>query len=138
MAYLHGATPCSGIIETMPLGLYISVPFCRTKCTFCNFASGVTSRAIYARYIDRVCADIARSREIADEMAGRLEPRVDSIYVGGGTPSVLDSTDLERLFPAARGDFPVSAQPEVTPECARRTPEPQVLGAWARRGVTRA
>ncbi len=121
----------------MPLGLYISVPFCRTKCTFCNFASGVTSRAIYARYIDRVCADIARSREIADEMAGRLEPRVDSIYVGGGTPSVLDSTDLERLFAAVRAEFQVDSQAEVTVECAPGTLEPQVLEALLRCGVNR-
>jgi len=39
----------------MPLGLYISVPFCRTKCSYCNFASGVFSRAIYSRYVERVC-----------------------------------------------------------------------------------
>ena len=38
----------------MPLGLYISVPFCRTKCSYCNFASDVFSRAVFERYVDRV------------------------------------------------------------------------------------
>ena len=42
----------------MPVGIYISVPFCRTKCSYCNFASDVFSRAVFERYVDRVCADI--------------------------------------------------------------------------------
>ena len=46
----------------MPLGLYISVPFCRTKCSYCNFASDVFSRAVFQRYVDRVCSDIAMRR----------------------------------------------------------------------------
>src|SRR5207249_4465623 len=49
----------------MPLGLYISVPFCRSKCSYCNFASDVFSSALFRRYIDRLCADIARSDDIA-------------------------------------------------------------------------
>ena len=52
----------------MPLGLYISVPFCRSKCSYCNFASDVFSSAIFRRYIDRLCADIARSAEIAEQI----------------------------------------------------------------------
>src|ERR1022692_3953584 len=74
----------------MPLGIYISVPFCRTKCSYCNFASGVFSRALWERYVDRVCVDIENATQLALEMGGHMERAVDSIYLGGGTPTVLD------------------------------------------------
>ena len=57
----------------MPLGLYISVPFCRTKCTYCNFASEVFSRAVFDSYVNRVCDDLRRARLIATEAGGRFE-----------------------------------------------------------------
>ena len=57
----------------MPLGIYISVPFCRTKCSYCNFASDVFSRAVFERYVDRVCADIENALQVAEEMGGRME-----------------------------------------------------------------
>src|SRR5437899_4515285 len=59
----------------MPLGLYISVPFCRSKCSYCNFASDVFSSSIFQRYIDRVCADIFRS-------ADRKSTRLNSSHLG--------------------------------------------------------
>ena len=82
----------------MPLGIYISVPFCRTKCSYCNFASDVFSRAVFERYVDRVCADVRNAPQAAAEMGGRMERAVDSIYLGGGTPTVLEATQLERVF----------------------------------------
>ena len=82
----------------MPLGLYISVPFCRTKCSYCNFASDVFSRAVFERYVERVAYDISRASETAEQMGGRFEPVVDSIFLGGGTPTILDINQLERLF----------------------------------------
>ncbi len=91
----------------MPLGIYISVPFCRTKCSFCNFASGVFSRALFDRYVQQVCAEIEAAERIAQELGGDLERRVDSIYLGGGTPSVLAPDQLERLFRAVRDNFDV-------------------------------
>ena len=72
------------------LGIYISVPFCRTKCSYCNFASDVFSRAVFERYVDRVCADISNAPpDCAKQMGGKVEREVDSIYLGGGTPTVL-------------------------------------------------
>jgi oxygen-independent coproporphyrinogen-3 oxidase len=82
------------------LGIYISVPFCRTKCSYCNFASDVFSKVVFERYVDRVCADIADAQQIANEMGGRIEREVDSIYLGGGTPTVLDPAQLQRIFDA--------------------------------------
>ena len=57
------------------LGLYISVPFCRTKCSYCNFASDVFSRAVFERYVDRVCSDIEHAGETAEQMGGRSSGR---------------------------------------------------------------
>src|ERR1700682_5349564 len=89
--------------EIVALGIYISVPFCRTKCSYCNFTSDVFSRAVFQRYVDRVCADIAGARQLGDEMGGgQIEPEVDSIYLGGGTPTVLEPGQLRRIFDAVR------------------------------------
>ncbi|HWX94124.1 MAG TPA: radical SAM family heme chaperone HemW [Terriglobales bacterium] len=121
----------------MPLGLYVSVPFCRTKCTYCNFASDVFSRAVFERYVDRVCADIHSTPELARTMGGRLETEVDSVYLGGGTPTVLESQQLERLFVAVRQNFRLLPAAEVTLECAPGTLTPAVLETLLRCGVNR-
>src|ERR1700720_623840 len=76
--------------DGMPLGIYISVPFCRTKCSYCNFASDVFSRAVFDKYVTVICAEIEQAAEAADQMGGLLEPPVDSVYFGGGTPTLLD------------------------------------------------
>jgi oxygen-independent coproporphyrinogen-3 oxidase len=121
----------------MPLGVYISVPFCRTKCSYCNFASDVFSRAVFERYVDRVCADIGNAAQIAAEMGGQLENAVDSIYLGGGTPTVLEATQLERIFGAVRSQFEVRPEAEVTVECAPGTLTPAMLESLLRCGVNR-
>ena len=68
----------------MPVGIYISVPFCRSKCSYCNFASGVFAREMVAGYAERVCADIRRVQQTASVMGGVLERKADSVYLGGG------------------------------------------------------
>src|SRR5215468_5978494 len=121
----------------MPLGLYLSVPFCRTKCTYCNFASDVFSRAVFSRYVDRLCADIHTTLETALQMGGRLETDADSVYLGGGTPTVLDSQQLERLFVTVQQQFRLLPETEVTVECAPGTLTPEVLETLLRCGVNR-
>jgi len=121
----------------VPLGLYISVPFCRTKCSYCNFASDVFSRTAFERYVERVCADVAAATRIATEMGATIERDVDSIYLGGGTPTVLEPSQLERIFTAARSNFNVRADTEVTVECAPGTLEPAVLDNLLCYGVNR-
>lgn len=121
----------------MSLGIYISVPFCRTKCTYCNFASDVFSRAVFERYTDRVCADIASAPQIADQMASHLEREVDSIYLGGGTPTILDPADLRRMFTAVRHNFDIVSNAEITVECAPGTVTPSVLDGLLACGVNR-
>ena len=121
----------------MPLGLYISVPFCRTKCSYCNFASDVFSRAIFARYVDRVCADIEDTPSMATAMAASADHVLDSIYLGGGTPTVLDGVQLERLFGAIRQNFDIQEGSEITVECAPGTLTSAVLETLLRCGVNR-
>ncbi len=105
----------------MALGIYISVPFCRTKCSYCNFASEVFSRAVFDRYVDRVCEDIESAPQVAAEMGGDFERTIDSIYFGGGTPTMLEAAQLERIFGAVRQQFDVTRDAEVTVECAPGT-----------------
>jgi oxygen-independent coproporphyrinogen-3 oxidase len=121
----------------MPLGLYLSVPFCRTKCTYCNFASDVFSRAVFERYLDRVCADIHTTPESAGQMGARLEREADSVYLGGGTPTILDSHQLERLFVTVRQNFRLVPEAEITVECAPGTLTPAVVETLLRCGVNR-
>jgi putative oxygen-independent coproporphyrinogen III oxidase len=121
----------------VPLGIYISVPFCRTKCSYCNFASDVFSRTAFERYVERVCADIDNAAQIAEEMGGEIERVVDSIYLGGGTPTVLEAGQLERIFAAVRNRFDVLPNAEVTVECAPGTLAPAVIECLLRCGVNR-
>jgi oxygen-independent coproporphyrinogen-3 oxidase len=121
----------------MPLGLYISVPFCRTKCSYCNFASDVFSRAVFDRYIDRACGEIERTHETAQLMAGRFERQVDSIYFGGGTPTILEVAQMERIFVTISQNFKVEGGAEITVECAPGTLTPGMLEAFVRCGVNR-
>src|SRR2546429_5468918 len=126
-----------GIISIMPLGLYISVPFCRTKCSYCNFASDVFSRAVFHRYVERVCSDMERVNSIADHMGGQFDRTLDSIYLGGGTPTILDITELERLFVTISQNFRLLPNAEVTVECAPGTLTPAVVEGLQRFGVNR-
>ena len=121
----------------MPLGLYISVPFCRTKCTYCNFASDVFSRAVFQKYVDRVCDEILRADQSAEQLGGRFERTVDSIYVGGGTPTLLDVAQLERVFVNVRQNFELRPEVEITVECAPGTLSQDVIAALVRCGVNR-
>ena len=105
----------------MPLGLYISVPFCRTKCSYCNFASDVFSKSAYENYVASVIEDIATSHATAAQVGGVLDAPVDSIYLGGGTPSILDSAQLLGIFSAVRDHFEMNPDAEVTVECAPGT-----------------
>jgi oxygen-independent coproporphyrinogen-3 oxidase len=118
-------------------GIYISVPFCRTKCSYCNFASDVFSRTVFERYVERVCADIGNAAQIASQMGGKIERLVDSIYLGGGTPTVLETGQLERIFAAVRSEFDVQADAEVTVECAPGTLAPVVIESLLLCGVNR-
>jgi len=121
----------------MPLGLYLSVPFCRTKCSYCNFASDVFSKAVFQRYVDRVCGDIKAAALTAESLGGHFEHEADSIYLGGGTPTVLSEQQLERLFASVRQTFAVLPSAENTVECAPGTLTDPLMETLQRCGVNR-
>ena len=135
----------------MALGIYISVPFCKTKCSYCNFASDVFSRAVFEKYAERVCGDIAKTQNLASDVSATMENphfsqnrgeaghpvEVDSIYLGGGTPTVLASEQLARIFVAVSAEFFVLPDAEVTVECAPGTLSAEMIETLLRCGVNR-
>jgi len=119
------------------LGLYISIPFCRSKCTYCNFASGVYPASEHARYVGRLVEDLRSAREWAERMGAHLPRRVDTVYLGGGTPSLLAPELLAQLFAALRAEFALDADAEITVEVAPGQLSDATLAALVAAGVNR-
>lgn len=125
----------------MKLGIYIQIPFCQTKCTYCNFHTGVVARERYKPYVDAVEREIREHRKLYGE-AGIALPEffatavVDTVYIGGGTPSLLDPDDLAKLLDAVRESFSCSLR-EVTLEADPETVEEEKAQCWSRAGIGR-
>jgi oxygen-independent coproporphyrinogen-3 oxidase len=119
------------------LGLYISIPFCRSKCTYCNFASGVYPASEHARYVDRLIEDLCAAESWAARMGVQLPRQVDTVYLGGGTPTLLAPELLARLFAAMRTEFDLDREAEITVECAPGQLADETLAALVRAGVNR-
>jgi oxygen-independent coproporphyrinogen-3 oxidase len=119
------------------LGLYISIPFCRSKCTYCNFASGVYPASDHQLYVARLIEDVRTAGAWAARMGVELPRRVDTVYLGGGTPSLLAPELLARLFAAMRAEFDFEPDTEITVECAPGQLGDEVLSALVASGVNR-
>jgi oxygen-independent coproporphyrinogen-3 oxidase len=119
------------------LGLYISIPFCRSKCTYCNFASGVYPASEHARYVERLIEDLSAAGSWATQMSVELPRAVDTVYLGGGTPSLLAPELLEKLFGAIRVNFELEPDAEITVESAPGQIADDTLGAFQTVGVNR-
>jgi oxygen-independent coproporphyrinogen-3 oxidase len=117
------------------LGIYISVPFCRAKCTYCNFASGVSSVSAHEQYVARLCSEIRTLRQRLGEAL--IPEQVDSIYLGGGTPSVLSPALMGKLAHTLRQEFAVKPEAEITLECAPGQLDDSALAAMLALGVNR-
>jgi oxygen-independent coproporphyrinogen III oxidase len=89
----------------MNLGIYIQVPFCQTKCTYCNFHTGVVAREKYGPYADAVRREIAELAAGGEISALRQDAAVDTVYFGGGTPSLLEPSALAGILDALRRNF---------------------------------
>lgn len=85
-----------------PLGLYIHVPFCARKCAYCDFPSHAGSMALRGPYVERLCAEIAGRAEALQH------PRADTVFIGGGTPSLLMPRQISRILQAVRTAFPLA------------------------------
>jgi oxygen-independent coproporphyrinogen III oxidase len=119
------------------LGLYLSIPFCRSKCTYCNFASGVYPAAEHARYVERLIDEMRAARKWSANLKADLPQRVDTIYFGGGTPSLLEPDLIAQLYAAIRAEFSVEPDAEITVECAPGQIADPTLAALVRAGVNR-
>jgi oxygen-independent coproporphyrinogen III oxidase len=117
------------------LGIYISIPFCRAKCTYCNFASGVSSVSAHEQYVARLCSEIRTLRQPLGEAL--IPEQVDSIYLGGGTPSVLSPALMGQLAHTLRQEFAVTPEAEITLECAPGQLDDPALAAMLALGVNR-
>lgn len=113
-------------------GVYVHIPFCRTKCTYCAFVSGDFDESLAARYMPALEAEI----ETTGDAAGR--PQVDSVFFGGGTPSLLPAHELVRVLDAVRAAFDVSPDAEITVEMNPGTLTREKLDAYRSAGVNRA
>jgi oxygen-independent coproporphyrinogen-3 oxidase len=119
------------------LGIYISVPFCRAKCTFCNFASGVYPVSSMPAYVDALCRQVQSAAAWAVSHGLHLPRRVDTVYLGGGTPSLLPPALVQQLFGALRSSFNLDPNAEITLEAAPLQLDPPTLDAAMRAGVNR-
>lgn len=122
---------------TRPVGVYISVPFCKAKCTFCNFASGVFAAERMQQYVDRICGEIVAGRAVAEKMGAVLPERVDTIYFGGGTPSLLAASQFRQIFQSLRGEFSLDSDAEITLECAPGQLADETLAELLEQGINR-
>ncbi|HWZ96962.1 MAG TPA: radical SAM family heme chaperone HemW [Candidatus Dormibacteraeota bacterium] len=124
----------------MNLGIYIQVPFCQTKCTYCNFHTGVVSSEKYAPYAEAVQKEISNYRQFyagAEIALDNLENTiVDTVYFGGGTPSLLDPSHLQNILSAIGKSF-TSNWKEVTLEADPETITAEKAAAWAASGFNR-
>jgi oxygen-independent coproporphyrinogen-3 oxidase len=120
------------------LGVYVQVPFCQTKCTYCNFHTGVFSKELYAPYVRAVCREIAEFPRLLREngIVDVPEAVVDTVYFGGGTPSLLEPANLAQIIEAIRASFPSQFE-EVTLEADPETIFPEKAAAWREAGFNR-
>jgi oxygen-independent coproporphyrinogen III oxidase len=124
------------------LGIYVQVPFCQTKCTYCNFHTGVVSSSRFAPYVSAVCREISghkdlyRAAGIELSVAAAENARPDTVYIGGGTPSLLDPAHLQTILDTIRATLSGDLR-EVTLEADPETIDAKRAEAWVRAGINR-
>jgi oxygen-independent coproporphyrinogen-3 oxidase len=117
------STPARRIFEmpgtpTSTLGIYVSIPFCRAKCSYCNFASGVFSESQKTAYVERLCGEIRSARERMDRWGAAPATAINTLYLGGGTPSTFSGHQLEEIIHSLHECFTFAPDTEFTLECA--------------------
>src|SRR4029077_5072669 len=124
------AEPARGDAMTRGIGLYVHIPFCASRCPYCDFATAPATTALRGRYLE------APGREIAHEGALLDRPRVRTLFFGGGTPSLLEPGEIQSLDLALRRAFVLRPR-EVTIEANPATLDRARLDAWLALGITR-
>jgi oxygen-independent coproporphyrinogen-3 oxidase len=112
-------------------GLYVHVPFCATRCSYCDFSSGALSAAAVERYLSGL------EREIALRAPQAVSLAFTSVFFGGGTPSALSARHFRRVWDALSSGFTIAPGAEITLEANPESVRPALLDAWAEAGVNR-
>jgi putative oxygen-independent coproporphyrinogen III oxidase len=122
----------------MNAGVYIHIPFCRSRCSYCDFATGMYEGNLAEGYVRALCSEIANWDEVADHAA------IDTVYFGGGTPSLLAPVQIERILRAVQDRFDILPGAEVTLELnpgdggATAITRQETLCEFRRLGINRA
>jgi len=114
----------------MTAGLYVHIPFCSSRCSYCDFATGLYQSELAERYVRGLISEIRLSRHAGET--------IDTIYFGGGTPSLLAPSQLERILAALYDKFEITAGSEITLEINPGSATPEKLHAFRSLGVNRA
>lgn len=116
----------------MLAGIYLHIPFCKSRCSYCDFATDVyRDSGAVERYVRALCLEISNFRsEISDP--------IDTIYFGGGTPSLLRPEQVEQILNSINLRFEISDLSEITMEMNPATVTPETLAAYRSLGVNRA
>ena len=112
--------------------IYIHIPFCRQKCPYCAFFSQEHSGDSLKHYIDMLCTEMSLNAKKTG-----IRQAIDSVYFGGGTPSLLDSRQITRLLEQAEQTFELSPQAEITLEANPGTVDYNKLAEFRHSGINR-
>ena len=112
-------------------GLYVHVPFCARRCTYCDFSTGALSAGAVERYLAAMEREVERRAPAASSLT------FSSVFFGGGTPSALASRHFRRLGALVRGHFRIEPDAEITLEANPESVKSSLLEAWAEAGVNR-
>ena len=106
-------------LDRRSFSLYVSVPFCPSRCSYCSFVShsieSAGAKKLLPDYVEKLCAEIEQTAEIAAD----LNLKLDTIYIGGGTPTSLSAEQLEKVMNSLKKSFDISKIREYTVEAGR-------------------
>ena len=119
--------------ESRELGLYVHVPFCAKRCGYCSFNTAPLEDDAMARYLDAVHREI----ELLGDLAWSSRVRLSTIFLGGGTPSLLGVEDMAAMLDRVRARFDVAADAEITVECNPESVTRDKLAGYRAAGVNR-
>ncbi|MFT4035569.1 MAG: radical SAM family heme chaperone HemW [Patulibacter sp.] len=133
-----GELPATALasLSAQPFGVYIHVPFCATRCGYCDFNTyvpGEDGAAAAGGYVDAVLAELALARRVLGDAA----PPAHTVFFGGGTPTLLPAAQLARLLAAVRDTFGLAPGAEITTEANPESVNPAKLAALRDAGFTR-
>jgi oxygen-independent coproporphyrinogen-3 oxidase len=119
------------------LGLYVHVPFCAAICNYCNFTRGLFDESQKTRFVDALIREMKTSTGGHDEKESPTHLPADSIYFGGGTPSLLTPEEIASIIDAARATFVLAPDAEITLEANPETVDLPRLEGFRRAGINR-